>query len=353
MRRIANLLLTIPLLAACAARSTGTSRELLDARNAYARAEASEARTEAPKSLEAARLSLNAAEEINRMDPGSQRERDLAFIALRRAQTAMADANAKVAARDAELARNELRDNSERAAHALDTERARADAAQAQADAAARQAEAAAEQQAAAEQAAATARLSLEQVEVQLAEVRRQLSAQGNVIDDQTRQLEQREATLQAQVDALRKERDKAVTERDEALAAMRKLGEVKEEDRRLVLTIPGELMFRTNQAVLLPRAKDKLDELALALHNLGHGQTFVIEGHTDSRGGSRANMRLSRLRAMAVRAYLIKNGVDPDRIRASGRGEDEPVASNSDAEGRANNRRVEIIVTPPAVSSR
>jgi outer membrane protein OmpA-like peptidoglycan-associated protein len=296
------------------ARSAGTSRQLIEARYAYAQAAQSNARTEAPKSLEAARVSLNAAEEINQMDPGSRREQELAFIAHRRAQTAMAEARARVARREAELARNELKDSAEEAARALDTERARADAAQAKADAAARQTEAEAAQRLAAEQAAANAKVTLDQVEA---------------------------------------ERAKAERERDDALAAMKKLGEVSERDRNLVLTIPTEVMFRANQARLLPHAKGKLAELALAMHGLRSDQTFVIQGHTDSRGSAAANERLSRLRAMAVRAYLIDQGVDPDRIRATGRGEEEPIASNSDAEGRANNRRVEIIVTPAAVSSR
>jgi outer membrane protein OmpA-like peptidoglycan-associated protein len=360
MRRIVSLLLTVPLLASCAVRSAGTSNELVAARYAYAKAEASNAKADAPKSLAAARVSLNAAEEINKMDPGSQRERELAFIAHRRAQTAMAEARARAARRDADLARTELRRSTEEAAHALDTERARADAAQAQADAAARQAEAEVEQRQVAEQAAATARLSLEQVETELGDVRRQLAAQGTTLDEQTRQLKQRETTLQAQLDTLRAERDKAerergtaVRERDEALAAMRKLGDVAERDRNLVLTIPVEVMFRAGQAKLLPHAKDKLAELALALHSLRSDQTFMIEGHTDSRGSAASNRRLSRLRAMAVRAYLINQGVDPDRIRAVGRGEEDPIASNSDREGRANNRRVEVIVTPATVSSR
>ncbi len=306
MTRLASLL-AISLLASCAARSVGTSSELVEARQAYAEASSSGAAQEAPASLERARVSLGAAEEANRIDPGSQRERDLAFIAKRRARAAIADRNARVAQRDAELAREELRRTTAEAGQALESARADADTARAQAAAAAQQAQAEAE----ARQAADAERVAAE-------------AAKGE-----------------------------AERERDEALAAMRKLGDVSERDQSLVLTIPGEVMFRSNQAALLPRAKEKLDELAEALQSLGTDQSFVIEGHTDSRGSAAHNRRLSRLRAMAVRSYLIEKGVDRGRIRALGRGEDDPVASNANAEGRANNRRVEIVVTPPSVSRR
>jgi outer membrane protein OmpA-like peptidoglycan-associated protein len=265
---------------------------------------------------------LSAAEDVNKVDPGSQRERDLAFIALRRAQAAMADGNARAARRDAQAARDELSRTTQDAARALESSRAEADAARAQAEAASEQARTEAQQRQAAEQDAATARLSAE--------------------------------TIRGERDKAEQERNEAQRERDQALAAMRDVGNVSEKsDRTLILTIPGELMFRANQAALLPRAKEKLDDLAEALQQLGPDQTFVIEGHTDARGSASYNRRLSRLRAMAVRSYLIKRGVDPDMVQAVGRGEDDPVASNATAEGRANNRRVEIIVSPAAVSKR
>jgi outer membrane protein OmpA-like peptidoglycan-associated protein len=359
MRRIVRLLFVLAF-AACAAQSAGTTRELVDARAAYARAVESNAASEAPRSLQQARIALDAAEEENRIDPGSARERNFAYLALRRAHAAIADANARIAQRDAVAARETLREKTAQTARALDSARAEADSERARADAAAEQAQTEAAQRRAAEQAAATARMSFEQAEAELADIRRQLAAAGNRLDEQTRQLRTREATLSAQVDTLRAERDRAERdksqaqrERDEALAAIEQLGEVTERDRTLVLTLPGEVMFRVGQAALLPRAKQKLDQLAEAMLSLGTDQTFVVEGHTDARGSAASNLRLSRLRALAVRSYLVKRGVDADRIRAIGRGEHVPVASNSDPEGRANNRRVEIVVTPSAVSRR
>jgi outer membrane protein OmpA-like peptidoglycan-associated protein len=307
VRRIHSLVFTLPFVAACAAHTVAPSRQLVDARNAYARAAQSNAPAEAPNSLAHARVMLEAAEQVHLDSPGSQQERELAYIATRRSQAAIAHANTRQAQREAQRARQQLRRSTQDAARAVDAARAQAEAARVQAeaararaDAANQQAQAAAQQQQAAEQAAATAQ-----------------------------------------------------SERDRALQALRDLGNVAQEERSLVLTIPGEVLFRDDQASLLPHARAKLDELADALGSLGPDQTFVIEGHTDSRGTDSYNERLSRLRAMAVRSYLIDRGVDPDRIRAVGRGEEEPIASNTDPEGRANNRRVEIVVTPAAVSKR
>lgn len=370
--RLINVVLGLSL-TACAAQ-TVTSRELVNARVEYARAAASNAPADAPKSLEVARGTLNAAEEEHAYDPGSVRERELAFLAMRRAQAAIADANARAAQRDAQLAREALRRNAEEAKRAAEAAQAQAQQAQAQADQAKAQAEAAtkqaqteterrqaAEQQAAtAQQQATTAQLSLDQAERELTAVRSQLSAQGDKLDEQTKQLREREASLQAQVETLRSQRDQAEKERadaqrerDRVAQELRKVGEVAEEDRGLVLTLPSEVMFRHGQAALLPRAREKLDDLANALQDLGPDQKFVVEGHTDSTGSVAFNRRLSQRRANTVRAYLIEHGVDPDRIEAVGRGEAEPVASNANPEGRANNRRVEIVVTPPAVSRR
>src|SRR5688572_12115556 len=139
MKRIICLLLV--LFAACAARTYSTTRELVDARAAYARAAAGPAAVEAPRSLAQARIALNAAEEENRVNRGSARERNFAYLALRRAHAAIADANAKIAQRDADAARAALRDKTAQTARALDTARSEADIARAQADAATQQAQ--------------------------------------------------------------------------------------------------------------------------------------------------------------------------------------------------------------------
>jgi OOP family OmpA-OmpF porin len=71
----------------------------------------------------------------------------------------------------------------------------------------------------------------------------------------------------------------------------------------------------------------------------------IIVEGHTDSTGSESYNYRLSLRRATAVRDYLAKLGVAPERMSAHGRGEYEPVADNATREGRAQNRRVELLM--------
>jgi len=73
-------------------------------------------------------------------------------------------------------------------------------------------------------------------------------------------------------------------------------------------------------------------------------GMKVSVEGHTDSIGSEAYNQRLSERRAQAVRDYMIENGISPGRVATRGFGKSRPVASNETAEGRAQNRRVEII---------
>ncbi|HLM45177.1 MAG TPA: OmpA family protein, partial [Myxococcaceae bacterium] len=86
-----------------------------------------------------------------------------------------------------------------------------------------------------------------------------------------------------------------------------------------------------------------RLDEVAEALKKTQ--SPLVIEGHTDSQGPEEVNEELSQLRAESVRDYLAEKGVDSARVRTTGLGESRPVASNKNPEGRANNRRVEIVI--------
>jgi outer membrane protein OmpA-like peptidoglycan-associated protein len=129
------------------------------------------------------------------------------------------------------------------------------------------------------------------------------------------------------------------------AMKSLEEIGKVKEDARGTVITLSGAVLFKTNAASLLPIAEQQLRKVADALNSYDEDRKIVVAGHTDSRGSSTSNRRLSLSRAESVRAYLVNSGVSPDRISASGRGEDEPVADNRTAEGRANNRRVEIIV--------
>lgn len=101
---------------------------------------------------------------------------------------------------------------------------------------------------------------------------------------------------------------------------------------------------FDFNKATIRPDARPVLDEAIATLKHEG-GVAVIAEGHTDSVGSEAYNMGLSVRRANAVRDYLIAGGIAPSRIRAEGFGESHPVASNDTADGRAQNRRVELRV--------
>jgi outer membrane protein OmpA-like peptidoglycan-associated protein len=99
-------------------------------------------------------------------------------------------------------------------------------------------------------------------------------------------------------------------------------------------------IQFRTNSADLDPPALPVLTELRDALR-ADAGLRVGLVGHTDSTGSAQANRPLSQRRAEAVRAWLVSQGILPERLRAEGRGPDQPIADNATEVGRALNRRV------------
>jgi len=101
---------------------------------------------------------------------------------------------------------------------------------------------------------------------------------------------------------------------------------------------------FDFDKATIRPDARPVLDEAIGALKQAGN-VTIITEGHTDSVGSPEYNQRLSERRARAVRDYMVSGGIAPTRIEAVGMGESKPVATNDTAEGRAENRRVELRV--------
>jgi outer membrane protein OmpA-like peptidoglycan-associated protein len=113
--------------------------------------------------------------------------------------------------------------------------------------------------------------------------------------------------------------------------------------DKGLVLTISGSVLFPTGKSELLPAAKERLADVAKALKD--DKGTLLVVGHTDSQGSHDTNERLSEARAKAVRNYLVGEGIEDERIRSEGMGESMPIAENTTPEGRATNRRVEIIL--------
>lgn len=102
---------------------------------------------------------------------------------------------------------------------------------------------------------------------------------------------------------------------------------------------------FEPGSSTLTPSGVAIIDELARALAGLG-GRKVEVIGHTDAIGARDMNIALSRARADAVKAQLERRGIAPDRVTTSGEGPDRPVASNTSAEGRARNRRIEFRVS-------
>lgn len=114
----------------------------------------------------------------------------------------------------------------------------------------------------------------------------------------------------------------------------------------RLIVTLPQDILFATDSAELGYALQSDLRAVA---QNLREYPNSVIEvvGHTDNVGNADYNLSLSRRRAASVASVLMSNGVPSSRVVTIGYGEDRPVASNLDAYGRQQNRRVEIIIRP------
>jgi outer membrane protein OmpA-like peptidoglycan-associated protein len=133
------------------------------------------------------------------------------------------------------------------------------------------------------------------------------------------------------------------------AAADLAAFASVKQDPRGMVITLSGGVLFVTNKSDLLPGAQVKLNQVADALATQDTESKIVVDGYTDSQGAAAYNMDLSQRRAQSVRDYLVTRGIAPDRITAQGFGLNSPVADNATPEGRANNRRVEIVVSQGA----
>ena len=142
----------------------------------------------------------------------------------------------------------------------------------------------------------------------------------GDQLDDQIRELE--EATAGTGID---------VTETPEGDG--------------ILVNLP-EVTFGVDSTTISPNFRDALDQVAQSMITYPNSLIDVM-GHTDSTGSEQYNVDLSRRRAEAVANYLVSRGVSRARVETIGYGEQYPVADNSTPEGRAQNRRVEIRITP------
>lgn len=142
-------------------------------------------------------------------------------------------------------------------------------------------------------------------------------------------------------------ERERLENERRQELENMKaqlaELAETRADERGFIVTLPG-LFFDTGKATLKAGTKSNLAKIAGLLDQMDRVR-IIVEGHTDSVGSAQMNQRLSESRAAAVRNHLVEQGVNPAHITTVGRGESQPIASNDTAQGRSQNRRVEIVI--------
>jgi len=264
--------------------STLPPKELVDARAAYQSASKGPAAQQSPAELHVAKQSLDQAERSFSDDGDTPQTKDYSYIAIRKSQLAEASARALIAQKD--------KDSAERDAQNLTSD--------------------------------------------QLKSARDQLSSTKHNLEK-----------TQDQLAAEKVAREAAEKKAAQALADLQKIAAVTKEARGMVITLSGSVLFASNESTLLPAAMIKLNEVADALIKGNPDSNITVEGHTDSQGQRQYNMDLGQKRAQAVRDQLVSRGVASDRIKAVGVGPDRPIANNTTAEGRANNRRVEIIVEP------
>lgn len=286
----ATLLLACSSLFSVACGAAAVPQELLDARSAYATAASGPAASLAPAQLDTAKQALDAAQRSFDSDGPSETTRDLAYIAQRRAELAQAEGG---------------REKAERARASADKE------------------------------------FKNTQIEG-LEKTKEQLEAERKAREASSNEVTKTKAELAAEKAARAEAEKKAAA----AMASLAEIAKVKEESRGVVITLSGSVLFATGKSDLLPIAKEKLDQVAKALTDQGFKQ-IVVQGYTDSRGNAADNDRLSLKRAQSVRDYLVSRGVPSEKATAEGLGASKPVADNATADGRAENRRVEIVVTP------
>ena len=113
-----------------------------------------------------------------------------------------------------------------------------------------------------------------------------------------------------------------------------------------LVLRMPSDVTFATNQSSIDTRFLPVLADVARVLNEYDRSMVDVI-GHTDSSGGDAINQPLSERRASSVATYLIGNGVIRERLYVAGNSARNPIADNNTVDGKAKNRRVEILIRP------
>jgi outer membrane protein OmpA-like peptidoglycan-associated protein len=224
--------------------------------------------------------------------------------------------------------------------------------AQEKADAAAK-AKAQAEAKAAAEALDAKRKTDAEaQRQAELAAAREEAAAlRAKAEQDALRAKEEmaKEAADRARQEALKAEREKQAL-RASLLEQFNRILATRDTPRGLVVTM-ADVLFDTGKHDLRPEARERLARLSGIV--LAHpALNLEVEGHTDSTGGDELNQRLSEQRAGTTREYLIQQGLAENHVTAKGYGKTTPVADNSTAQGRQQNRRVELIVSGEVIGT-
>ena len=276
--------------------------------------------------------------------------RQRAELAVREAEIAMLQARARseaerraaeAEARAAEERRRIEEDLARREAEARERERIRAEA----------EAKLTAERTRAEQETAAKTQAERDRVAAELEKMKAELEATKKASEDAQRAAQEERQKLEEQrkaEEARQAELAKARDAQEQAETALKttlsQLAQVREEARGLIVTLPGNIYFDVNKTDVKPAMRERLAQIGRALATVP-GRHVLVEGHTDSTGKDEYNVTLSRLRAESVRSILVSGGVSPDRIESQGYGKTRPVASNNTDAGRAQNRRVEIVL--------
>jgi outer membrane protein OmpA-like peptidoglycan-associated protein len=279
--------------------------DLVQARQVYDRASHGEAQKHSPADLHDAKTQLDRAEASYEKTGDSQETRDIAYVAVRKLERAEVLARTTVS--------KNTKDGVVDAMHADE----RKTVAQTSAE--------------------------LERTQSKLASERTAAAGTSAELGRTQGQLVEKDQSLAAE----KLRREEAEKRSAQLTADLASFAKVTKEPRGMVITLSGSVLFASAKSELLPSAQAKLKEVAQALTKEDPLSKLVVEGHTDSQGGVPYNQDLSERRAEAVRAYLVSQGIAGDRVTSRGFGLSRSVADNGSAEGRANNRRVEIVVQP------
>ena len=285
----------------------------------------------------AAKEATETAEEARLMAVKQKAEDEAQAAAAAREAKARADA-------DAEAKR---RADAEKATAQAQADRAAAEQAKAEALKMKQEAEAAAQeasrQKAAAEKATAEA-IAQQQVLAAETDKARQAAAQSDTLRQQAETAKQQAEKATQQAEYEKQELRARLLQQLNSILATR------DSARGLVANM-SDVLFRSGSVELLPAARERLAKVSgivLAYPTLH----VAIEGHTDSIGADDYNQQLSEHRAQAVRDYFVQQGINSAAVEARGYGKTEPIATNDTAEGRQQNRRVELILSGDAIGT-